>query len=290
MKTAWRSGSYFGRAALVAIAALAIIGPAVARAEPTPVALSDLASLLPKGAAPADSKDKFWETLTKILGLVAAAPAAAGGVAYLVNYLNGRGRLVRDRQIFESQKVTLDLIEQIVRIEALKKSSESPLAEPKISDAYNYTSEDFYRTLIALRANVQLRGAVHARARALPAPELKFREIRQRPAWLRYFVVPRPRTPLAMLVTALYYYLALVVGVALLIMILAAFSPGVLDFGPIVNTITVLVVIAAPAFLMSLLLRWIWGQLFKMRERFEARVGQAHDMAAAMALTPAAGI
>jgi len=280
----------FRRAGLVGAAVLALSGPAAAWAEAAPHALSDLAGLLPKSGAPTEDKGKLWETLTKILGLVAAAPAAAGGVAYLVNYLNGRGRLVRDRQIFESQKVTLDLIEQIVRIEALKKSSENPLAEQKISDAYNYTSEDFYRTLIALRANVQMRGATHARARALPAPELKFREIRELPAWRRYFIVPRPRTPVGMLVTALYYYLALVAAAAFVLMVSVMISvsqgPDAPKDGPIATIVTALVLIVLPAFLSGLLLRWIWGQLFKLREKFEARVGQAHDMAAAMALAP----
>lgn len=291
MKTALSGGPGFRRTALVVVAALALIGPAAVRAQATQDPLAAFTAALYKDELSKEGKDKFWEMLTKIFGLAAAIPTAAGGVAYLANYLNGRGRLVRDRQIFESQKVTLDLIEQIVRIEGLKKTAESPLSEQKISEAYDYTIQDFYRTLIALRANVQLRGAAHARARVLPAPDLKFREIRKLPAWRRYFVVPRPRTPLEMLVTALYYYLALVVGAAAIVLIALMVStskgPDALH-DPGFTIVMVLLLIVLPVFLSILLLGWIWSQLFNLRETYEARVGHARDMAAAMDLAPAA--
>ena len=223
------------------------------------------------------------DNLAKLLGLVAVIPTAAGGATFAYNYITGRGRLVRDEQIFDSQKVTFDLIEQIARLEALKKAPDGPLANEDLLQAYDYTKRDFIGTLASVRANVQLRTARRVHPRPLPGPDYRFREIRNANPLLRYFTLPRPKSATQWLVAGLYYYYLMLVGfglVSILVSVTLGFTVSPDGAG---TAVVGAVMTAIVCVLFNLMLRWIWGGMFTLRERYEAHVKQAHDLVAATA-------
>ena len=223
------------------------------------------------------------DNLAKLLGLVAVIPTAAGGATFAYNYITGRGRLVRDKQIFDSQKVTFDLIEQIARLEALKKAPDGPLANEDLLQAYDYTKRDFIGTLASVRANVQLRTARRVHPRPLPGPDYRFREIRNANPLLRYFTLPRPKSATQWLVAGLYYYYLMLVGfglVSILVSVTLGFTVSPDGAG---TAVVGAVMTAIVCVLFNLMLRWIWGGMFTLRERYEAHVKQAHDLVAATA-------
>ena len=220
------------------------------------------------------------DNLAKLLGLVAVIPTAAGGATFAYNYITGRGRLVRDKQIFDSQKVTFDLIEQIARLEALKKTPDGPLANEDLLEAYDYTKRDFIGTLAAVRANVQLRTARRVHPRPLPGPDYRFREIRNANPLLRYFILPRPKSATQWLVAGLYYYLMLV-GFGLVSILVSVTLGFIVSPGGAGTAVVGAVMTAIVCVLFNLLLRWIWGGMFTLRERYEAHVKQAHDLVVA---------